>query len=51
MLLGEPDYFVCDIDCNFSLHPLRNGKPYMAQLKQSTIDDAMKTNPYRATRE
>ena len=51
MLLGDPDYFVCDIDCNFSLHPLMNGKPYMAQLKQSTIDDAMKTNPYRATRE
>ena len=51
MLLGDPDYFVCDIDCNFSLHPLMNGKPYMAQLKQSQIDDAMKTNPYRATRE
>ena len=51
MLLGDPDYFVCDIDCNFSLHPLMNGKPYMAQLKQSQIDDAMKTNPYRAKRE
>lgn len=51
MLLGDPDYFVCDIDCNFSLHPFMNGKPYQAQLTQKTVDDAMATNPYRAQRE
>lgn len=27
MLLGDKDYFVCDIDCSFSLHPYMNGKP------------------------
>lgn len=51
MLLGDPDYFVCDIDCSFSLHPFLNGKPTEGQLTQKKIDDAMATNPYRATRE
>lgn len=51
MLLGDPDYFVCDIDCNFSLHPFMNGKPAPPLLKQSTIDDAFATNPYKAQRE
>lgn len=51
MLIGDPDYFVCDVDCNFSLHPFMNGKPYQAQLTQKTVDDAMSTNPYRAQRE
>lgn len=51
MLLGDPDYFVCDIDCNFSLHPYLNGKPTEGQLTQKKVDDAMATNPYRATRE
>lgn len=51
MLLGDPDYFVCDINCDFSLHPFMNGKPYPAQLKQSIVDDAYATNPYKAARE
>lgn len=51
MLLGDPDYFVADIDCSFSLHPYMNGKPAPPQLSQKTIDDAMETNPFRARRE
>ena len=27
MLQGDPNYFVCDISCEFSLHPFMNGKP------------------------
>ena len=51
MLLGDPDYFVCDLDCSHSLHPFLNGKPAPALVTQDTIDDAFKTNPYRAQRE
>ena len=51
MLLGDKDYFVCDIDCSFSLHPYMNGKPMKPLISQSKVDDAFKTNPYRATRE
>lgn len=51
MLLGDPDYFVADIDCQFSLHPYMNGKKMPPQLSQKTIDNAMETNPFRARRE
>lgn len=51
MMLGDPNYFVADIDCNFSLHPFMNGKPMKPLISQSVIDDAFKTNPYRAQRE
>ena len=51
MMLGDPNYFVCDIDCNFSLHPFIDGKPSKPLVSQETIDDAFQTNPYRATRE
>ena len=27
MLLGDPNYFVADINCEFSLHPFMDGKP------------------------
>ena len=51
MLMGDPEYFVCDLDCTHSLHPFLNGKPTAPLLTQDTIDDAFKTNPYRAQRE
>lgn len=51
MMMGDPDYFVADIDCEFSLHPFMNGKPMKPLIKQSEVDDAFKTNPYRAQRE
>ena len=27
MMMGDPEYFVCDLDCTHSLHPFLNGKP------------------------
>lgn len=51
MLLGDPEYFVADINCEMSLHPFINGKPAPPLVSQATIDDAFKTNPYRAERE
>lgn len=51
MLLGDPNYFVVDQDCQLSLHPFINGKPAPPLVSQSTIDDAFATNPYKAARE
>lgn len=51
MMMGNFDYFVCDIDCRFSLHPKMNGKDYRPLVSQSTIDDAIAKNEYRANRE
>ena len=51
MLLGDPEYFVADINCEFSLHPYLNGRPTKAQLTETLIKDAMQTNPYKAERE
>lgn len=51
MLLGDPNYFVCDIDCSFSLHPMMNGKPMKPLVRQDEIDNAFATNPYKAQRE
>ncbi len=51
MLLGDPDYFVADLDCNFSLHPFMDGKPFTPLISQAQVDDAFATNPYKANRE
>ena len=51
MLLGDTSYFVCDISCDFSLHPFKDGRPMKPLLQQEVIDNAYKTNPYKALRE
>lgn len=51
MLMGDPEYFVCDLDCSHSLHPFMNGKAINPLLKQSEVDDAFRVNPYKAARE
>ena len=51
MLMGDPEYFVADLNCDLSLHPFINGKPSPPLVTQDVIDNAFKTNPYRATRE
>jgi hypothetical protein len=51
MIMGNLDFFVCDIDCNFSLHPKMNGEPYKPMLTQTIIDDAIAKNEFRANRE
>ena len=51
MLLGDPNYFVCDISCEFSLHPMMNGKSMKPLITQDEVDNAFATNPYKAERE
>ena len=51
MIMGNKDYFVCDIDCRFSLAPKMNGEPFKPLLTQAVIDDAIAKNEFRANRE
>lgn len=51
MLCGDPNYFVCDLDSNFSLYPSKGGTLFKPLVKKSVIDDAYRTNPFRAARE
>ena len=51
MAMGFKDKFVADVNCEIPLHPTKHGKDYPALLKQSEVDDAMRTNEYRALRE
>lgn len=51
MLLGDPNYFVADIDYHFSIHPYMNGKPQKPQLNEDVVRNAFETNPYKARRE
>jgi YfiH family protein len=41
MIMGNLDYFVCDIDCRFSLAPKMNGEPFKPLVTQAVIDDAI----------
>lgn len=51
MLLGNPEYFVCDLDCSHSLHPFLDGKPMAPLIQQTVVDNAFATDPYKAQRE
>ena len=52
MFMGNPDYYVADINADIVLHPYYNGKPYAkALLTQAVIDDAMRQNKTKAMRE
>ena len=51
MIAGFNDVFVCDISCEFSLHPMLDGNPYRPLLSQEVVDEAFRANEYRATRE
>lgn len=51
MLLGDPNYYVCDIDCTFSLHPTMNGRPMKPLITEQVVQDALASNPYRGQRE
>ena len=51
MMMGNHDYFVCDLDCRFSLHPTKNGMPMTPLVSQQTIDNAIAQNEFRANRE
>lgn len=51
MLLGNKEYFVVDLDSSFSLEPKINGKPSRPLVKKSVIEDAYRTNKFKAARE
>lgn len=51
MLLGNKEYFVVDLDSSFSLAPRINGKPSRPLVKKSVIEDAYRTNKFKAARE
>lgn len=51
MIMGNKDYFVADLNCEFSLHPKKNGIPTSPIITQDTVDAAMAANPYGAMRE
>lgn len=51
MIMGNPEYFVCDISCEFSFAPTMNGKPYAPLLERSVVDQALAQNAFRANRE
>ena len=52
MMSGDKNYFVCDIDCDMVMTATYNGKVYpVPLLTQEKIDNEMKMNPIKATRE
>lgn len=51
MMMGYDDHFVCDITCEMPLSPTMNGKPYGALFDKSEVEDALRSNEYRARRE
>lgn len=52
MLLGNKDYFVCDINCEVMIRPMFNGKLYPVPLiERDTIDAEMRKNKEKALRE
>jgi len=52
MILGDPNYFVADINCDVVINATHNGKKYpVSLLTQQEIDDAMKQNKDKTLRE
>ena len=51
MLIGDPDYFVAQIDCEVCFSPTVHGKPVAPLLERSTVESEMRTNPEKARRE
>ncbi len=52
MLLGDPNYFVCDIDCDVALHhSTKDGKPIKSHLNPIQIQRQLEETPDLAMRE
>lgn len=51
MIMGDTNYFACDIPCEIPLAPLVDGKEVAPLLTRQQIDDEMRTNPEKAKRE
>ena len=51
MLLGDPNYFVADIDCELVMKPTIKGKGIKPALTREKINAALQTCPEKARRE
>lgn len=52
MILGDKDYFVCEINCDVIIDGTVGGKVYPASLlKRETVEAEMRANPEKAARE
>lgn len=52
MILGDPRYFVADINCDIVINATFHGKIYPAALlSRETVDNEMRNNPEKASRE
>ena len=52
MLLGDPRYFVADLNCDIVINTTFRGKPYPASLlNRETIENEIRNNPEKAMRE
>lgn len=52
MILGNPDFFVADVNCDVVIRGTVGGKIYpVGLLNQDTVDSEMRINPERAARE
>ena len=51
MLMGDPNYFVAQIDCEVAFNPTKRGEVVKPLLQRSTVESEMRTNPQKARRE
>lgn len=52
MFLGDPRYFVADLNCDIVINTTFHGKPYPASLlNRETIENEIRNNPEKAMRE
>ncbi len=52
MILGNKDYFVCEVNCDVVIDGTVGGKVYPASLlKRETVESEMRANPEKAARE
>lgn len=51
MMLGDPKYFVVDINCDVVINATFHGKPYVPLLNRETVETELRNNPEKAQRE
>ena len=51
MLLGNTNYFVCDLDYHISTAPFLNGRPMKPLVSMDEVERMYNTQPYKAERE
>lgn len=51
MMMGNRDYFCCDIPCNIPINPMMDGVEHPPLLQKSKVETAMTSNRDKALRE